>query len=505
MFSRYIFKSIFSKMIAIFVSILIVAFSIAGVMLYYFLSDFVLTEKVNLLEENGDRLNSALNTFVKYNDNSLSKVLLNLMLEQISSNTQSIVWVANPDGVIVFSQAEPSLKRVKDYLDGIMEDDSGHLRFPDKRQYENIMQGKEQAIKNNGDFYGLFRDTGIPWLTIAKPFKYMDKNSEEKILATVYLSTPIPEVHKVRTSVIRYFMFSVLIAVGISIILVYIFSLRITKPLKQIKNAARIIAGGEFQKRLDINSRDEIGELATSFNQMAVALQNLEELRRGFIANVSHELRTPMTSIRGFIEGILDGVIPPEKQADYLMIVRDETNRLNRLVNDLLDLAKMESGEVTLNIRGFDINELIRRCIIKLETIIEKKGIQVEANFEREETFVSADPDAIERVIINLVHNAIKFTNEGGKISVFTSYQKGKVLVAIQDNGIGIDAEEIDLIWDRFYKADKSRGKDKTGTGLGLAIIKSLINEHKQSIWVESKVGEGSKFSFTLEKASAEN
>lgn len=181
------------------------------------------------------------------------------------------------------------------------------------------------------------------------------------------------------------------------------------------------------------------------------------------------------------------------------MIVRDETNRLNRLVNDLLDLAKMESGELTLSMKPFDINELIRICVIKLETLITSKNLEIEANFEIDSMMVLADKDSIERVIINLLHNAVKFSNENGKIIVETAKNKDKVYITVKDNGIGIDSDDKKRIWDRFYKSDKSRGKDKTGTGLGLAIVKNIISEHNQDIWVESDVGKGTKFTFTLD------
>jgi len=234
---------------------------------------------------------------------------------------------------------------------------------------------------------------------------------------------------------------------------------------------------------------------------MAFELEHLEEMRRGFIANVSHELRTPMTSIRGFIEGILDGTIPPEKQKDYLEIVRDETLRLNRLVNDLLDLAKMQSGDLKLTFKSFNVNEMVRRSIIKLENQIVEKNLEIHADFETEDMMAYADPDAIERVMMNLLHNAVKFTGENGRINIRIYRQKDKIYVSVQDNGIGIGKEEIDHIWERFYKSDKSRGMDKTGTGLGLAIVKNIINEHKQDIWVESELGKGTKFTFTLEKS----
>jgi len=175
-----------------------------------------------------------------------------------------------------------------------------------------------------------------------------------------------------------------------------------------------------------------------------------------------------MTSIHGFIEGILDGTIPPEKEKDYLLIVRDEIRRLNRLTTDLLDLAKMEAGEITINPVNFNINELIRRCIIKLENFITQKDIEVEANFEEEDMYVKADIDSIERVLINLMHNAVKFVQQNGKIKVSTSSYKNKVLVCVEDNGIGIDRNEIDLIWERFTSRTNPEAKKKAVPALDL-------------------------------------
>jgi signal transduction histidine kinase len=315
------------------------------------------------------------------------------------------------------------------------------------------------------------------------------------------MHTPVREVSAARGKVLKYFLVSVGIAIVVAVLLIYIISLRLSRPLKQIRYAAARISNGEFEKRVSIKSRDEVGELAKAFNHMASALENIEKMRRGFVANVSHELRTPMTSIRGFIEGILDGTIPPEKHRHYLTIVRDETNRLNRLVNDLLDLAKMESGEMKLSFAEFDINELIRKCVIKLETLLLERDLTIDADFEEEDLMVNGDRDAIERVVYNLLHNAIKFTPSGGKIYIVTSSTRDVAEVTIRDTGIGIEESELEMIWDRFYKSDESRGRDKTGTGLGLAIVRNIINEHGQSIRVSSKLGEGTAFTFTVAKA----
>lgn len=489
------FKSIFSKLIAVFIALLIISFTITSAVLYYFLGNLMTQEKVDMLKQSGEKINRFFNIYLDNRTNPLVNLMFEQLLEQYSASTNSIVWIVNVDGYIVFKKpALDSQDLMLSIKKNLKNDNSGNFQLPDERQYKKIMLGKVPVVER-GDFYGLFKDTGSSWLTVEWPLVY-----EDKTVGAAFLMTPVPEVHKARSTVFRFFLLSVLISVIISIVLAYIFSLKISRPLKEIKNAARVIAGGEFRNRLNIKSNDEIGELAVSFNQMVTALQNLEEMRRGFIANVSHELRTPMTSIRGFVEGIIDGTIPPERHKDYLNIVKEETNRLNRLVNDLLDLARMEAGEMKLSMRNFDINELIRRCIIKLEKLITDKNISVEANFEEEDMFVNADVDSIERVIINLIHNAVKFTDEGGKIILATYKQRDKIHVAVEDTGIGIDKDELSMIWDRFYKSDKSRSKDKSGTGLGLAIVKNIMNAHGQEIWIDSELGKGTKFTFTLNR-----
>lgn len=489
------FKNLYSKIAVFFITILLIITAITGGMLYFFLGDFVTEAKERDLNNAGDNIISALRIYLGNINNLFIEELFWGTFNSSSKNTNSIIWIASKEGDIIMIANQEILPKM--ILKKLM-DESGKFKLPDKKQYEKIMQ-EGKVVKEIGDFYGLFKDTNVNWLTIEKPFVY---NNE--LMGAVYLSVQVPEINKARTTVLKFYIISIGIAVVISVLLVYIFSLKLTKPLKLINNAAKQIANGEFEKRLDISSEDEIGQLAKSFNNMANALESLEDMRRGFIANVSHELRTPMTSIHGFIEGILDGTIPPERQRDYLSIVSDETKRLSRLTNDLLDLARMESGEMKLTFVTFDVNELIRRCIIKLENQIVQKNIHIEANFYEESTFVYADKDSIERVVLNLLHNAVKFVQDSGYIKVETVKSKGKVLICVGDNGAGIDSEEIGMIWDRFYKSDKSRSRDKMGTGLGLAIVKNIINEHGQEIHVESEIGKGTVFSFTLNLSKEE-
>ena len=502
------FKTIFSKLIVIFILILVIAFSITGFMLNMFLDDYVTEEKASMLESSSSWVNLVFSNYLETinNANSINHARAEKYLKEslvlYGNYTASITWIVDNTGHLLRSNSDLPQAISNKYADN-----TGYIKLPENKQFSKLIT-EETTTREVGDFNGFFKDPtfvkyGGLWLTVGRSFKYQDSGGND-IMIIVYMHTPINELSEARYSVFKYFLISVGVAIFIAVLLIYIFSLKLSRPLKQIKNAAAKISNGEFEKRLDIKSKDEIGELAKTFNQMAVALQNIEEMRRDFIANVSHELRTPMTSIRGFIEGILDGTIPPDRQNHYLTIVREETNRLNRLVNDLLDLAKMEAGELTLNIIPLEINELVRKCVIKLETLLLEKDLTVDADFEEEDMPVKADADAIDRVLYNLMHNAIKFTPSGGNIKIMTRIQKDRIEVTVKDNGIGIDENELDMIWDRFYKTDKSRSKEKTGTGLGLAIVKNIINEHEQDIWVESKSGEGTSFTFTLSRAYEE-
>ena len=264
---------------------------------------------------------------------------------------------------------------------------------------------------------------------------------------------------------------------------------------------------GNFSQRVTVETNDEIGQLASSFNFMADSIEKLEESHSSFCSDVSHELRTPMTSISGFVEGILDGTIPAEKQDYYLRIVLDETKRLTKFVNDTLEMSKMSSSEYQLDITEFDINELIRTCIISLGNRIDEKNLDLNVDFKQDIFKVLADKDSIKRVVLNIMDNAIKFSYPNTTMGVSTWAEKGKIYVCIGNFGDGIDSSDLSNIFNRYYKTDKSRTNEKTGAGLGLSLVKNILVLHKQAIWVESvDTKEGSnakytKFTFTLEKA----
>ena len=293
---------------------------------------------------------------------------------------------------------------------------------------------------------------------------------------------------------------SIILAVIVTgAIVKYFAQLLLVEPIEEINNAAKRLAKGDVQERVKVVGKNEIGELAESFNKMAQSIEQSDNIRREFISNVSHELRSPITSIKGFIGGILDGVIPRDKENYYLKIVYDEIDRLARLVNDLLDISAMESGKFNLNISEFDINQTISLCILNLENKIQTKGLNVKAIFHEKRCFAIGDRDRILQVMTNLLENAIKYSDDNGQIEVNISTKGEKIFVSIFNSCNILSENDLNHIWDRFYKSDKSR-TNKISTGLGLPIVRLILSQHNQDIWVENVEDKGVKFIFTLQR-----
>ncbi|MDU5109814.1 MAG: HAMP domain-containing sensor histidine kinase [Clostridium sp.] len=323
--------------------------------------------------------------------------------------------------------------------------------------------------------------------------------SNNNFNGVIILTKPISSVNA--SNLYTIIWLSVLSAVILSSIVAYYFAKKILiKPLSEINNAAKKLAQGEVEKRVYIDSQDEIGDLAESFNIMAESLEKVDTVRREFISNVSHEIRSPITSIKGFVTGIIDGVIPRDKENYYLNIVNDEVSRLSRLVTDLLDISSMESGKFNLNIIRMDINEIITLCTLNLEGKIKEKNIKVDVIFNKNHEYCLGDRDRIIQVVTNILENAIKYGREqGGRIQIETYAKGDHIYVSIFNNGPNIPREDINKIWERFYKTDKSR-TNKISTGLGLSIVRLILTQHNQDIWVNNIQGKGVKFTFTLKR-----
>ncbi len=310
----------------------------------------------------------------------------------------------------------------------------------------------------------------------------------------------IDDISQTNTSIIKTMLIASAVVLLMIFTIVGFWTYRMMKPLHQMALATKSFAQGDFSKRVDVDSEDEIGQLSLSFNQMADSLATSEGIRRNFVANVSHELKTPMTTIAGFINGILDGTIPKEKEANYLKIVSNEIRRLSRLVESMLSLSRIDSGELKLRQESFNISSTIFNTILTFENNIESKKIDVRGLENIPDITVVGDPDMIHQVIYNLIENAVKFVNEGGYIEVKTLDTYEKCVVKITNSGAGIAENEIKHIFEKFYKTDKSRSIDKKGMGLGLYIVKTIIRLHGGDIFAKSVLNEYTTFEFYIPK-----
>lgn len=296
----------------------------------------------------------------------------------------------------------------------------------------------------------------------------------------------------------KVFLLAGLITTIVTAAFLYLISKRVTLPLRDMNNIAKEYAKGNFEKRVSVVSNDEIGELGETFNQMAVELASVDNMRKEFVANVSHDLRSPLTSLNGFVCALLDGTIPKEKQSYYLHLMKDETERLIKLVNDLLDVARIEAGQVSIDPTSYNISEQIRMLLAKMEPELVKKDLEIVLDSNGEEDVdVFADPDRIDQVLGNLIQNAVNFSDVKGRINIGIFTRNDHVEVTIQDFGPGIQVEQLENIWDRFFKVDKARSR-KVGTGIGLSIAKHIIDLHGAKINVSSTVGEGTTFTIKL-------
>lgn len=284
-------------------------------------------------------------------------------------------------------------------------------------------------------------------------------------------------------------------------LLCWVLARRITGPIEAISDAARKLGSGDFTARAPVDGCVELADFATTFNNMATRLQTIDNSRGQFMGNIAHELRTPMTTIKGFIDGMLDGTIPQEENQHYLTIVSQETGRLARLVQNMLDITKLEAGEVPVHARNYDLWKTVNDVVLSDEQRIEDGRIDIRG-LGGPPMMICADPDFVHQVVYNIVDNAIKFTPEGGTISFAAQKKGGMVEVRIENTGSGIAPEALPFVFERFYKEDRSRGMNTRGSGLGLHICKILVNLSGGQIHAESEEGQWCRFVFTLPAAN---
>lgn len=479
-------KTLFKKYLRITSLIIAISFFILSLVMLVFVSSYWQNERrgillknaqsvANIASDSGTMVN---NVFVIQTDE------MRAFMDAFSDNTDADIMVTRLNGQMVLCASTDNTKM--------------------KENVTKVGADLVQRAASSGGYSGQGSLGGIytePYYSVGVPI-VVDLNGQKVTVGAVFANYNVQSFNVFRWEIIRVFVLAAVAAFFVSFCAVWLFSYKLVRPLRNMAAAARTFGDGNFSVRVPVTSQDEIGELAIAFNNMASSLSSGESVRRNFVANVSHELKTPMTTIAGFIDGILDGTIPAEKQSYYLGIVSQEIKRLSRLVRTMLDLSRIDSGELHLRLARFDLTNTILFALISFEKAIEDKHIEVHGLENAESLYVDGDPDMIHQVVYNLIENAVKFTNEGGYIEIRITDQPTCTSVAIKNSGAGIAPEELSLIFDRFYKTDKSRSQDKNGMGLGLYIVRTLIRLHGGEITVSSVQNEYCQFEFWLPKAA---
>lgn len=470
------FRSVFTRMLVTNLAITAIILVLLAIGLSFTLRGVIVDKQLGQMEGDVDNITAL---FSQFSDDEVSTGLVKQEIMTIAQTKNAEIWLVFPDGRYIPITGPNSNLNYQPFA----------LGDQLNKQVYNLLNGVVPEIATTGMFD---MPLNAPVMTVGKPI-----NSHGFIIGAVLMHVKVDELGGVLRSTYEYIAFSALLAVGIAFILVYISSRRLSKPLHQMSEAASDIAKGNFERRVSVSGEDEIGQLSRSFNKMVMDLQTQENMRRGFVANVTHELRSPLTSIQGFAQGMLDGTVPENEKPKCYDTIVHEAKRLGKLINDLLDLSQMEAGKYRLNKTVIELNEIVRRTLITFEGKIDAKNLQVDVCFETEKIYVEADADRIIQVLTNLFDNAVKFSQQGGRLILRTKSKESNVRIIIADNGQGIPQKDLPYIWDRFYQAqDTARGG--SGTGLGLPITKMIIEQHGGRIRVRSLEGRMTVFVIDL-------
>lgn len=427
-------------------------------------------EKANTLYSEATLIADTYASGLYTNDTSLETV--KTQLDTLSVYLESTISIINPSGRMVLSTDSPI--NVEDVV--IIENFDPTLTAG---SYYNV-----------GTFFDTYEED---MLNVIAPI-----TSQYKVKGYVVIHSSMAGIEKSCNSLLNISYITFIILFLLSLIILIFFTEIVYIPLRKITYATEQYASGNMHYEFQVESDDEIGYLSACLNYMASEIARAEDDQKKFVANISHDFRSPLTSIRGYLEAMLDGTIPPELHEKYLQIVLNETDRLTKLTNSLLTLNNLNTKGMMLDKTDFDINQVIRNTAASFEGTCRKKTIAIELVLTGDTMYVNADMGKIQQVLYNLLDNAIKFSHHNSVIRIETNEKKNKLFVSVKDSGIGIPKEDLKLIWERFYKSDSSRGKDKKGTGLGLAIVKEIIASHGEHINVISTEGVGTEFIFSL-------
>ena len=469
--------SIYIKFILIYLAAAILSFIFVAEGTSRMIMNHMITKKAEVLYEESSLLSTKYAEEYYRRKNLSSLETVHSHLNAIGTYLNADIWLINIDGEIIIKSSEnfSALKSSPQILENFDPTAFGSSYY------------------TTGNFFEQFDEE---MLSVISPVNY-----NYKVRGYLIIHTEVDQLFEEKEVLLNMMYLTLAVLLILFLIALLLIGFIIYYPMKKISKASSEYAAGNLTYQISLNTEDEFGKLARSMNLMSKELNEMEEYERKFIANISHDFRSPLTSIKGYVEAMMDGTIPIEFQEKYFNIVLFETDRLKKLTEELLTLNSFGSKRGMLEITTFDINAVIKSTAAAFEGRCRERKISIDLLFESWHEPVKADVGKIQQVLYNLIDNAIKFSNDNSTIEVETTVRHEKVFVSVKDHGAGIPKDSQKKIWERFYKTDVSRGKDKRGTGLGLAIVKEIIQAHGEHINVISTEGVGTEFSFSLPKA----
>ena len=475
-------KSSFGRVFYAAALILLLALTMLGVSFQQLVKNYLTESTFSRLDQDAEVLSHLASSYAACEDTSSQDFLLSL--DVASRLTDTDIIICNAEGKVVLCSDSPFVCK--------------HLKLQINSDYLEKVSSAG-VDRTTGVIRGLYDDSRF--LT-AMPIQ---DETEGSLLGLVMVSVPTADTTAVLKKLANLYLNTAFVVVLLSALGALAYADRSSRPLREMAKAANDFGHGNLEARVRVEDSysEETRDLAVAFNNMASSLQKSEYQRQEFVANVSHELKTPMTTISGYVDGILDGTIPPERRNHYLQIVSDETKRLSRLVRSMLDISQLQDqkGMPDEKKMNFDMEECAGLALVNFEKKINDKHINVAVDMPEHPVYTFANQDAITQVVYNLVDNAVKFCPEGGTLGLTIKEGGSKVYVSVSNDGETIPPEELPLVFDRFHKLDKSRSKNRDGWGLGLYIVKTIVCSHGENISVTSRDGK-TEFTFTMPLAN---
>jgi signal transduction histidine kinase len=506
------FSSIRTRLILSYLMVIILAMGLSGLLLLSFLESYFLEATADSLlsqaqitaqslipgatlhrpppenEARQSQLASVYNTIQQQQSRNLSLQTENVLVPELAPGNLDLTYLS--DASLQFSAQLETRIRILDTQGTVLVDSRQEQQGLSLRDDPLVMQAL------NGQYTSHTEQDSM--MALALPAVV-----DNQLIGVVYVSQPLSDVTSVLRDLRLRWLLSTLIALALSGLVGLLLSTAIARPVRRLTAAAGAVAQGQLDQQVPVSSKDELGRLSRTFNDMTARLKAARQMQVDFVANVSHELRTPLTSIKGMIETLRDGAVDDLSVRDrFLGTVENETDRLIRLVNDLLVLSRADSEALNLHCQTTNLAQLAQACLDRLTPQAEARDIDLRLTVAPATPPVWADPDRIEQVLVNLLDNAIKFSGSGGAVTVKIGLdQKDTLLLQVCDEGIGIPAEALPRLGQRFYRVDKARARSAGGSGLGLAIARALITAHGGRLWLESREGRGTVVSCTLPAA----